>query len=202
MCISAVGEDGRGEAEVWRVECEDTLDVGKHEPAAFLVSAPVRERHGLVIEDGQKCVGGHDAAHGVCDEDGADRGVDDGGGSAGRNFEVNYAGLEPTRGLLAAEMRGGEGKVGRPFAEVGDTASEVTTCFIAGVDDGFDGEVREGNFDESFEILKRRRVNASSHRVGVSPGEEGGLTCGNPSNVSSSPYNPAQSISLVCLIER
>lgn len=28
-------------------------------------------------------------------------------------------------------------------------------------------------------------------------GREGGLTCGNPSNVSSSPYNPVQSISSV-----
>lgn len=86
----------------------------------------------------------------------------------------------------------------RPFTEVGDAAGEVTTCFVTGVDDGFDGEVRESIADENFEVLERRCVNSSSHKAPVCDRrEEGGLTCGNPSNVSSSPYNPAQSISSV-----
>lgn len=39
----------------------------------------------------------------MCDEDSADRGIDDGGGGAGRDFEVNYAGLEPAREVLVVE---------------------------------------------------------------------------------------------------
>lgn len=39
----------------------------------------------------------------MCDEDSADRGIDDGSGGAGCDFEVNYASLEPVREMLVVE---------------------------------------------------------------------------------------------------
>lgn len=98
MRVGAMREDDGGEAEVRCVKCEDTLNVGEHEASPFLVGAPVGERHRLIVENRQESISGYDAAHGVCNQDGTDRWVDDGGGGSGGDFEVNYAGLEPARG--------------------------------------------------------------------------------------------------------
>lgn len=55
----------------------------------------------LLICNGEEHFRGYDAAHGVADEDGADRGVDCGGGCVVGDFEVDDFVLEPARTLVS-----------------------------------------------------------------------------------------------------